>query len=308
MRTSPEWRGYGRRMPDGSREDHAVHRRARDGRGNRHHVDRRGHGQIRVPAVPQGQRGAARFWHRVAPRDASRAHTREQLDRGNAIGFAVTREEDKVTSATAAATPATRPPLCSSSTPGSAVSHRADQRPRLRARRNRAAIDAHRWRGRRQASTRPRTDHGRRIRPGHASPVLYRARGGDAHVVELNERLVIMVRTQPTWRTRCARSPRRRTVRCTARTGGGPSARWCGSQSRTAAWFGCTRRQLRRASAVSSGAGSAIRSLALAGREPHPAAVGSDPAARGLRATASAATSPCTPRRPSSRTARVRAR
>ena len=51
--------GYGRRMPDGSRR-RPVHRRSRHGARHRPHIDRRGHGEVRLRAVPQGPDAAAR--------------------------------------------------------------------------------------------------------------------------------------------------------------------------------------------------------------------------------------------------------
>ena len=62
--------GYGRRMPDGSRGENAVYRRARDGACHRHHLHGGGHGEIRVAAIPQGFAGAV---DGGAARDASRA-------------------------------------------------------------------------------------------------------------------------------------------------------------------------------------------------------------------------------------------
>ena len=51
--------GYSRLMPDDTRGHESVHRRARHGRGHRHHLDGGGHGEVRVGAVPEGRRWAA---------------------------------------------------------------------------------------------------------------------------------------------------------------------------------------------------------------------------------------------------------
>ena len=57
-------RRSGRRLRPADARRHArhqpVHRRARHGRGHRHHLDRGGHGAVRLGAVPQGPRWAAR--------------------------------------------------------------------------------------------------------------------------------------------------------------------------------------------------------------------------------------------------------
>ena len=64
--------------------DASLRRRARHGGGHRRHVERRGHGEVRLGAVPQGSaRRRADREHRFAARDAPRALGGRELDVGD---------------------------------------------------------------------------------------------------------------------------------------------------------------------------------------------------------------------------------
>ena len=82
-----ERRRHGRRLRPAHAGRHArgqpVHRCAGHGRGHGPHVDGRGHGELRVGAVPKGTAWRrADPEHGLAARDAPRPRAREQLDAG----------------------------------------------------------------------------------------------------------------------------------------------------------------------------------------------------------------------------------
>ena len=89
--------GYSRRMPDGTRARQPVHRCPGHGRGDRHHVNGRGHGAVRLGAVPKGRSGGAQILSTGSLREMHRVRVLENnWTQGNAIGFAVRKAGDKV--------------------------------------------------------------------------------------------------------------------------------------------------------------------------------------------------------------------
>ena len=227
------------RPPDAGRiaRDHAVRRRARDGRGNRHHFTVEDMAKFVSAQFRKGTAGGARSSSTGSLREMHRVRMLENnWTRATPSASRSRGRGTSCTSATAAAIPATRPNADPARRQGRR--HRPHQRQRLEPGDIAHAVDEH---GRAKPWPRRRPP----LRQGHVGSVLVALRGtlsrplgrfarGGAERAARDHHPDAPNLDNPVR----ARADRRRQFRFVAPAGGGPSARSSASSRRAAGWSG----------------------------------------------------------------------